>query len=111
MSLPRKQPSSIAPRIVALMVSFAAVVLIRPTVIQRRFGDMTGSTLPFFVVPGLFVVLWLLFSAFVIGALFIRNGSTISPFACLGIGFLFAVTATVLIAFRLPTSGPYGAGP
>jgi hypothetical protein len=111
MSLPAKQPSRIAPRVVALFISFALVVIIGPPVIRLRFGDMTGSTLPFLVVPGLFVVLWLLFSAFVIGALLMRDGSTISPFTCIGIGFLFAVAATILISFRIPTSGPYGPGP
>ena len=111
MSLPAKQPSSIVPRVVALVISFAVVVLIGPAVLRLRFGDMTGSTLPFLVVPGLFAVLWLLFSAFAIGALLMRDGSTISPFTCIGIGLLLAVAATAFISFRLPTSGPYGPGP
>ena len=111
MSLPAKQPSSIAPRVVALVISFAVVVVLGPAVIRLRFGDMSGSILPYFVVPGLFVVLLLLFSAFVVGALLMRDGSTISPFTCIGIGFLLAIAATVLISFRLPISGPYGPGP
>ena len=49
--------------------------------------------------------------AFTIGALLMRDGSTISPFTCIGIGFLLALSATILISFRLPISGPYGPGP
>ena len=96
---------------IALVISFALVVLLGPTVLRLQFGDMTGSTLPFLVVPGVFAVTWLLFSAFAVGALLMRDGSTISPFTCIGIGLLLAVAATVLISFRLPTSGPYGPGP
>jgi hypothetical protein len=111
MSHPAKQPARIAPRLIALVISFALVVLLGPTVIRLQFGEMTGSILPFLVVPGVFAVNWVLFSVFAIGTLLMRDGSAISPFTCIGIGFVFAVFATVLISFRLPTSGPYGPGP
>ena len=58
---------------VALVISFALVFLLGPTVLRLQFGDMTGSTLPFLVVPGVFVVTCLLFSAFAIGALLMRT--------------------------------------
>ncbi len=111
MSRPEQQPGPIAARIAALIASFVLVVLFTPAAIRLRFGDMSGSILPYFVVPGLFAVLWLLFSALAIAALLMRDGSTISPFTCIGIGFLLAAAATVLISFRLPISGPYGPGP
>src|SRR5437660_1185023 len=111
MSQPKPQPSSIAGRVVALIAVFVVIVLFGPVIIRLRFGDMTGSILPYFVVPGLFAILWVLFSAFTIGALLMRDGSTISPFTCIGIGFLLALSATILISFRLPISGPYGPGP
>jgi hypothetical protein len=105
------QRSSVNGRVIAVIAFFIVVVLFGPVVIRLRFGNMTGSILPYFVVPVLFAILWILFSAFTIGALLMRDGSTISPFTCIGIGFLLAVTATILISFRLPISGPYGPGP
>ena len=98
-------------RIAALVGLFVFVQVVVPVLFRLRVGDMRGSLLPYFAVPALFGILWLLFSSAVVAAFLMREGSTVSSLACVGYGFLLSVVATVLILPRIMPSGSSGPGP
>ncbi len=72
---------------------------------------MRGGIWAYYAIPGLFLFLWLLYSVTVIARFLMRDGSTISPLACVSYGFLLAVAAIVLLLPRILPHGPSGPGP
>ena len=112
---PTQSPSGrLGIRIVVIAVAFGLAVLIGPAILQASAGptrNWSGSLLPLILLPIVFGILWLLFSVVAIGALVVRDGSRISSFACIGIGFLLALVGTLLVFALLPPVPPYGHGP
>ena len=106
--------SAIGIRVTVLLLAFTLVVLAGPALVQINAGSSrqwSGSLMPYLVIPILFGVLWLVFSVASIGTLLVRDGSRISPLACIGIGLLLALAGTFLIFALRPPIPPYGHGP
>jgi hypothetical protein len=108
------QKSKRAARFSGLAVAFVITMFVAPRVLTVMAGpssEWSGSFgIFFFLIPGVTVSLWVLFSI-IAAAMFVRReGFRISLAGCIGIGFLLAIVGTIvtLAIYNIP---PYGHQP
>ena len=96
-------------RLAFLGVVFIAAQTLVPHFVRAE--EMRGGILAYYAIPDLFLFLWLVFSVSVVVAFLIRDGSTISVFACVGYAFILAVACTFVLLPRVLPHGSSGPGP